>query len=216
MVQDLSAEWYEPESVIAEFERNYGGDARTLIVDNLRDGKIRCRAERSWKTDDKHYREAWAAREAHLEKASIDIDIPIGDWRKGDDLYRDARNWIWAEGRFFVNQWISGKNQLVFYIGVKFYGDDIRTLLSNAKNRGGRKPRYDQWGYLCCALIEMDRNNGLNLEEFPSKAKLMSGVLDVIRNELGQDHPLSVESLEPALTPVFDRFCRKPPTSTAP
>lgn len=206
MSLDTEQEWITPDDAVALLEEVQGVAGREVIVDKLFEGKIKCKVSLVWDTPEKHYRKGWEDKRNYRSGGLQNQRLISKHWRSAEDLHADAKKWRWPEGNLFLHRWVDGKMRLYFYENVQFSRKDIVALRGKLKDRGGRRIKYEDWGYLCCALIEIERANRLNSMEFQSKDKFIDAVRLFIQLNLKQKYPLSEDSLQKALTPVYRRF----------
>lgn len=197
---------YAPIEAAALLEKHYGGTARSLIADNLKDGRIQAFAERVWVSHQPTLTAVWHARDEEIEDAECDVAVEKEVWRRGRFWLEDLGNWRWDDARFVITRRKTAPADRTILEGVRFDADQIDALLPTPKKPPGRSAKQKAWGYLACEIVDLYAKGKLRPGSFKSKNKLVEE-LAVKMEEAPKDFSLSQQSIEMAIDPIWERFC---------
>uniref|UniRef100_UPI003F70B054 hypothetical protein n=1 Tax=Blastomonas fulva TaxID=1550728 RepID=UPI003F70B054 len=131
--ESLAADWISAAAALQMME-NAGYDtvtAKAVLADQLREGRIKIRADEIWTSDDVKLGNAWG-RSPSKSDVMIDTEVPVSVFHRSKRWTKDPKHWKWMENKFYVT--IQTKPRLrIIMLEVKFKSDDIKNFAGTPK-----------------------------------------------------------------------------------
>jgi hypothetical protein len=180
---------------------HFGGSkaAKDLLVDLMKDGRVRAYALRTWTVEGMAKRQAWRAgapKDAPI-KAQIDPRILA----KATLLHLDKERWDWRTGNFYVRR---SKTKRTMFRKVRFVAADIHKLVPK-KRKAGRPKDQDGRDAIWFAILDILEDGGL------TKFKKHKVAVHAVWNALeaswgGADLSAKGETISKMVTDVREHF----------
>ena len=189
-------------------EHYLGGATATEeeIVNKIRAGEIKAYAKRSWKSKEPRLKKAWQI--GPPDDAERDQQIRASIFIGSENWDRDAKQWKWQRGDFFISS--RKKNHRWLFSSVKFANEDIERLLADSKkvfaerHKGGRTLNEDNWTKIWLEVVQLALDGELTKQKMQYKGTLIQAVMGKFDDS--NPAPLSDSAIKTAMKQVYDRF----------
>ena len=208
MTEEKAEDWLTPAESLAILEPHFGPAARTYVADKLKEGAVRCRAEKRWESEEREMNVILKTMQD--AEITVNVDIRPALWRSSRFWSADLDLWRWDLNRFVLTQSKKPVEKTIL-LGLTFAADDIRKLLppegkpKQAKGPGGAPKKLDAWTAFWHVVVGLASSEKIRPNGFPSQAALRKEILD----ELG-DGVLSDETIKPEVRQIWKKFMRLP------
>lgn len=140
--ENLAVDWISAADALQMME-GAGYDtvtAKAVLSDQLREGRIKIRADEIWTSDDDKLGNAWG-RSPSKSDVVIDTQVPVSVFHRSKRWTKDPKHWKWMENKFYVKIQTKPRLRRVMY-EVKFNSSEIHSLLKmpNKAKRINSKP----------------------------------------------------------------------------
>ena len=171
--------WISASEALEMLQPFFGGRRATkeMLADLLRDGKLRARAERKWRSKQSGAR----FKVPHKDSFEIEcgLQIPPKLWRLSRQWSADQERWRWPRGDFLISCG-AARTEYVFLKDVHFNREEVfashrrgKEFTESLKKRGGGvKTPADKWAIITEAVLRLERTGRLTKNEFGTAESL--------------------------------------------
>lgn len=190
--------WLSAKDAVKQFAVANGGPAsvKAILADYLRDGELRARATRLWRTEAVGLSAAWRSCPPEHGSPSdivgpLYIEIKPLTWRASKRWIADQADWRWPFNKFSITDRLKPKTRTMIE-GIEFPLEDLENLLGkgnqkiNRKGVGGRKTDLEKWRNFWHEIIVISKSGQLNTEHFSHQAALIAHIEVLISDAIAR------------------------------
>lgn len=122
-------------------------EAKQVIADGLRSGRIFCVAEYVWQTNVGDIYAEWTPRKHGNFIYENDIDISNAMWAGSVQWPKDVMHWRWEKSEFVIFTSLEEEDKLerIYFKNIRLSKKDVLTLVGRSNKSGGPKSDRERW-----------------------------------------------------------------------